>query len=193
MTTKPDPVINLPAGYAWLLDEGAPKMLVEMLKLYGVHEAAGGADNELILQWAHELKLSAVYPHDAIAWCGLAMSVVAERAGKSLPKGLTWQSMLWADNWRKFGTPQPTGGAMLGDVLVFRWPAGDHHVTMYVGEDANRYHCLGGNQSDQVKFSLYEKQFCTGVNRAEFKIGQPENVRKVYLTPHGSVVPESTR
>jgi uncharacterized protein (TIGR02594 family) len=191
-TPPPEPVIApLPASYAWLDAEGAPKMLVEMLKLYGVHEGAGGADNALILEWAKELHLSDVYPHDSIAWCGLAMAVVAERAGKHLPNPLTWESMLWADNWRKFGTAQPV--AMLGDVLVFRWASGDHHVTMYVGEGDNQYHCLGGNQSDQVKFSVYEKQFCRAIRRAEFAIGQPKNVRPVYLQANGTPVPESTR
>jgi cell wall-associated NlpC family hydrolase len=37
---------------------------------------------------------------------------------------------------------------MLGDVLVFR-RGGGGHVALYVGEDEEAFHVLGGNQADR--------------------------------------------
>jgi uncharacterized protein (TIGR02594 family) len=166
-------------AYAWLAKEGAPKMLVEALKLFGTIEMPGNADSPVILAWAKEVGLDRVYSHDAIPWCGLFMAVVARRAGKALP-----QDPLWALNWAHFGTSQPLGGAMLGDVLTFKRQGGGH-VSMYVGEDASAFHCLGGNQSDAVTITRIGKDRLHSVSRAIFATGQPPNVRKMHLSNTG--------
>lgn len=172
-------VMNLPIKYRWLLHEPGPKMLVEFLKLYGVLETPGTADNPVILQWAKETGLQGSYKHDATAWCGLAMAVVAKRAGKALPAG-----PLWALNWSKFGN-KAVDGAMLGDVLVFK-RSGGGHVALYVGEDQDCYHCLGGNQSDMVNIVRKAKSRVYAIRRAIY-INQPVNVRKVILTGDGTI------
>lgn len=169
----------LPAQYAWLSKEAGPKMLVEALKLYGTLEAAGAKDNPTILGWAAELGLSKTYSHDSIPWCGLFIGVVAKRAGKDVV-----DSPLWALSWAEFGKPAD-GGAMLGDVLTFKRDGGGH-VALYVGEDAGAYHCLGGNQSDQVCITRIAKTRFYRARRPLYNV-QPANVRKVLLVSNGTL------
>jgi len=169
---------TLPAAYAWLADEGAPRMLVEALALFGTVEGAGAADNPTILAWAKEVGVAADYTHDEIPWCGLFMAVVAKRAGKVPPS-----DPLWALNWRNFG--RSVAAPMLGDVLI-KTRAGGGHVTMYVGEDADTFHCLGGNQSDQVCIRRFPKELSWAFRRPTY-VNQPANVRRVFLAPSGVV------
>lgn len=169
----------IPEKYKWLLNEGAPRMLVEALKLYGTKEVIGAGDNPEILAWAKETGLNKVYSADSVPWCGLFMAVVAKRADKDIPK-----DPLWARNWAKFGQSVPEPG--LGDVLVFqRGNAG--HVSLYIGEDETAYHCLGGNQSDGVTITRIAKSRCIAIRRPVWKTLQPDNVRKIVLEADGEL------
>lgn len=168
----------LPEKYAWLKSEPAPRMLVEALKLYGITEKAGDQDNPEILAWAKELNIPA-YIHDSIAWCGLFIAYVAKQAGKGVIK-----DPLWAANWSKWGTAQTV--AMLGDVLLFRRPGGNH-VAIYVGEDDVSYHVLGGNQGDKVSITRILKTRCWSIRRSVFATGQPANVRVIRMTGTGAI------
>jgi uncharacterized protein (TIGR02594 family) len=172
----------LPAEYAWLAHEGAPRMLVEALKLYGIKEVIGSGDNHVIVDWAKEIGVS--YSHDETPWCGLMMAVVARRAGKELPP-----CPLWALDWKDhFGhaVAQP----MLGDVMVFS-RAGGGHVSLYVGEDSACWHCLGGNQGDRVSFTRIPKTRQHWARRPDYTI-QPANVRVVHLAASGAISSKET-
>lgn len=169
----------LPAQYAWLSKEDGPKMLLEALKLFGTVEAAGSKDNPTILAWAAEIGLANTYSHDSIPWCGLFIGLVAKRAGKD-----PVDSPLWALSWADFGRPSP-GGAMLGDVLTFKRDGGGH-VALYVGEDSGAYHCLGGNQSDQVCITRIAKSRLYRARRPVYNV-QPANVRKIVLASSGKL------
>lgn len=169
----------LPAQYAWLAKETGPKMLVEALKLFGTVEAAGSRDNPKIMGWAAEIGLTKTYSHDSIPWCGLFIGVVAKRAGKEVV-----DSPLWALSWAEFGN-QVVGSPMLGDVLTFKRDGGGH-VALYVGEDAGAYHCLGGNQSDQVCISRIAKSRFYRARRPIYNV-QPANVRKITLVSNGTL------
>lgn len=164
--------------YNWLLDEPGPKMIVEALKLYGTKEFPGDGDNPQILSWAEELGLSRVYSADEVAWCGLFMAIVAARGDKIPPV-----DPLWARNWLHFG--YPVDMACLGDVLVFRRGTGGH-VTLYIGEDQLCYHCLGGNQSDEVNITRIAQARLLGIRRPNYHV-QPANVRRIILSPLGLV------
>ena len=174
------PVIALPPQYEYLYFEPGPKMLVELLKLYGVEELLGEGDNPQIIAWAKETG-QVEYKHDATAWCGLTIAVAAKRAGYDCdPQG----NALWARTWAKWGKAAPL--AMLGDILVFpRGPGG--HVAMYVGEDKTHYHILGGNQSDKVTIVRKPKKPIVAIRRSPFKIAQPHNVRTILLDAKGPV------
>lgn len=154
-------------------------MIDEALKLYGVLEAPGSDDNPQILAWARETGLDDVYTHDEIAWCGLFAAVVAQRAGKRVPAG-----PLWALNWKRFGVPSPEAG--LGDMLVFKRPGGGH-VGLYVGEDENAFHCLGGNTRDSVSIARIARNRLVAVRRPEYKIGKPAGVRPYILATGGAL------
>lgn len=162
--------------YAWLLNETGPKMLIDALKLYGIKETIGDADNPTILAWAKELDIPA-YTHDSTAWCGLFMGVIAKRAGKPIP-----ENPLWARNWASWGTRCVPA---LGCVMVFSRVGGGGHVAMYVGEDKDCYHILGGNQGDSVSIVRISKTRLIA-SRELYNV-RPANVRAVYLSADGIV------
>jgi uncharacterized protein (TIGR02594 family) len=172
--------MSLPKAYAWLVNEPAPKMLIEALKLFGVRETNGAGNTPAIMGWARELggDVARVYSADSIPWCGLFAAIVARRAGKSLPA-----SPLWARAWASWGDRSPR--ASLGDVLVFVRPGGGH-VGLYVGEDAGAYHVLGGNQGDAVSITRIAKSRCIAARRS-YTIAAPPNVRPVRLAATGRV------
>lgn len=170
---------SLPDQYKWLANEPGPRILTEALKTYGTIEKPGPGNNPSILKWAEDVGLDRVYRADSTAWCGLWAAYVAKQAGWDDPV-----NPLWARNWLNFGTPQKT--AALGDILVFaRGSSG--HVAMYVGEDAGAYHCLGGNQSDQVMIKRIAKNRLLGIRRCPWRVNQPANVRSVKLADNGSL------
>lgn len=171
--------MNLPKQYTWLLDEPGPKMIQEFIKIYGITEVPGIGDNPIILEWAKETGLDHVYQHDATAWCGLTMAVLAKRAGKELPPG-----PLWALNWALFGH-KVSDGAMLGDVLVFKRDGGGH-VALYICEDDECYHVGGGNQSDTTSIIRKPKDRVYAIRRPAYKV-QPANVRKIMLSDEGAI------
>ena len=171
--------MTLPHGYAWLANEPGPKMLLEALKLHGVHEAPGSANDATIMGWAAECGLKASYTADSIPWCGLFMAVVARRAGKPVPR-----APLWALSWSAWGLD--AGQPELGDVLTFVRPGGGH-VALYVGEDRESYHVLGGNQSDRVSFARLDKQRMRAARRPIWQVAEPPNRRPVLLTAMGAL------
>jgi len=171
--------MNLPTQYQWLENEGAPKMLVEFLKTYGVTEVQGQGDNPVILGWAKEVGLEKEYLHDLTPWCGLEMAVIAQRAGKEVPK-----QPLWALNWANFGIKADI--PMLGDILVFKRTGGGH-VGMYIGQDATAYHVAGGNESDKSNIVRIAKDRLYAARRPIYTTGQPSNVRVVNLESNGQI------
>lgn len=171
--------MSLPPNYAWLAKEPGPNMLLEALKLLGTTEVVGERDSPIIIAWAKECGLAASYSADSVPWCGLFMAVCAKRAGWDIPA-----KPLWALNWGNWGVD--AGQPELGDVLTFVRPGGGH-VALYVGEDANHYHVLGGNQSDRVSIMRIEKLRLRAARRPEWKIAEPPNRRVVILAPVGSI------
>lgn len=171
----------LPPAYAWLhVLQPLPLMLFHALRLHGVAEARGVADNLEILQWAAEVggEVARTYRADAIPWCGLFMAVVARRAAKPVPAG-----PLWALNWARFGVP--ADAPALGDTLVFRRPGGGH-VGLYAGEDAEAFHVLGGNQSDRVCFTRIARSRLFAARRPAYR-NRPATVRRYQLAPSGAL------
>jgi uncharacterized protein (TIGR02594 family) len=178
--------VTLPANYAWLETIAQPpRMIVEGLKLYGLKETPGPGDNPAILAMAREVHLDGVYKHDEIAWCGLTMAVIAQRAGKPIPEG-----PLYALNWRAFGVAAPVPG--LGDVLMFyrRDGAGKligGHVGLYVAEDADAFHVLAGNQGDQVSIARIAKTRLAAARRPIWQTAQPASVRPYIMRMDGTL------
>lgn len=173
--------IDLPKQYQWLLKEGGPKILMEALIWYGTLEAPGAKNNPVIIEWAKELGgwIGSWYDKDSIPWCGLFIGVCAKRAGFPFT-----QKALSALEWANWG--QKADVPKLGDVLVFKRDGGGH-VGIYVGEDAQAYHVLGGNQSDSVNITRILKTRLYAARRCKWKIMQPANIRVVHLAASGTV------
>jgi len=179
-------MVPLPDQYKWIDQEGAPRILIEMRKLYGIKEVPGAGDNPVILNFAKEVGVQEDYKHDETAWCGLTVAVAVHRSGYDIV-----QDPLWALNWAKFGTEVQV--AMLGDLLIKkRFNAQGRliggHVTLYIGEDnAGYYHCLGGNQSDAVSFARINRNLFSYIRRCPWKIAQPTQVRRIILSASGNI------
>jgi uncharacterized protein (TIGR02594 family) len=171
----------LPKKYAWLEEESGPRILKEFLKIYGTTEAKGTANNPTIMWWAKQIGLEKAYKNDAIAWCGLAMGYVAGQAGWDYaPRG----NALWARNWLFWGNEPKV--PMLADVLVFKRGSGGH-VGLYVAEDKECFHVLGGNTSDRVTIKRIVRNRLLGARRCPWRINQPANVRKIVTSPDGEI------
>jgi uncharacterized protein (TIGR02594 family) len=178
--TKP-----LPSAYAWLDAEPGPRILREFLRVYGIAEQTGPGSNPTILAWAKAVGLESYYRDDETAWCGLAMAYVAGQAGwDNAPRG----NSLLARNWLFWGNPAPA--PMLGDVLVF-WrgtPKGSKgHVGVYVGEDAEAFHVIGGNQDDTVSIKRISRKRLLQARRCQWRINEPANIRRIQLTSNGKL------
>lgn len=169
----------IPKKYDWIRKEPGPKMILEAMKLYGTKEIVGVKHNQVILDWAAEVGLQNVYKADEIPWCGLAMAVVAKRAGKEIPK-----DPLWALNWAKFGIESHS--PMFGDILTFKRPGGGH-VGLYVAESINTYHVLGGNQGNAFNITEIAKFRLYKARRPIYSIGQPPNVSKRFVNASGVI------
>lgn len=185
--------MSLPTAYAWLANEGAPRLLVEALKLYGTREVPGPKHNPTILGWLKKLAFSWI-KDDETAWCGTAMAYAAVEAGVAernpeMPRAFWWLG--WGTSVPMPKNDQDPHGPSLGDVLVFTIS----HVGIYVGEDHAHYYCLGGNQGNAYSIARFPKTWLKGARRTPWKIGQPANVRRVWLNEQGAPVstPGSTR
>lgn len=168
--------MTLPTKYQWLSAEGAPKILVEALRHFGTLETAGPNNNPNIMRWASEVGVKGWYTQDSIPWCGLFIGICAKRAGYPFSAA----KLLAAREWVNWGNVIKKDGAMLGDVLIFTRNGGGH-VGLYIGENATHFCVYGGNQSDAVGFTWIVKTRLYAVRRSPFKIGQPSNVRKIYI------------
>lgn len=114
-------------------------------------EVPGSANSPTILGWAKKLGtkvLGMVYNADSVPWCGLFVATCMAEAGLSTPP-----IAVRAKAWATWGLPtKPRVGA----VLVFARDGGGH-VAFYVGEDADHFQVLGGNQGDRVSIARIAK------------------------------------
>lgn len=168
--------------YQWLKTVGTlPKMVSEAIELLGTAEIVGPKNNPTIIAWSKEVGGDAVITSDETAWCGLFMAVVARRAGKTPPP-----KPLWALNWAKFGVDG--GQPELGDVLTFirKTATGTGgHVGLYIGEDAECYHVLGGNQGNRVCFTRIDKDRLRACRQPPYMV-KPASARPYLLKSDGN-------
>jgi uncharacterized protein (TIGR02594 family) len=176
---------NLEKNYSWLKTAPTTKMIEEALKYYGIKEAYGKADNPTLMAWASSLgqDVKEVFVADSVAWCGLFIGIVAKNSGKEVVK-----SPLWALNWGNFGNYAQI--PMFGDVLVFTRITEEGkkagHEGLYIGEDDDCYHVLGGNQSDKVCIARKLKSRLYVARRPNYN-NQPICVKKVKLPTNGNI------
>lgn len=141
------------------LSANTPIWYREAQRALGIKEAAGTANNAVILGWAKALGgwIASYFTADSIAWCGL---FVGHIVATTLPAEALPSNPLGAKNWASFGKKLTTPA--IGAILVFT-RSGGGHVGFYAGEDAEAYHVLGGNQSDAVTIARVAKSRCIAI------------------------------
>lgn len=145
----------------------------------GISEIPGTVSNQVILQWARDLK--APYLNDDVAWCALFICRLCLACGLPLP-GSSYD-LLRAKSFEFWGIPASRGP---GAVLVFHRPGG-YHVGLYVGERAEAFYVLGGNQSNAVSYTWIEKARLLAC-RWPSTVPPPPLPRPVLLTSNGQPV-----
>jgi len=138
-----------------------PAWLLAATALVGTHEAAGAANNSMILGWGKHLGvkvLGMAYNADSVPWCGLFVAQALAAGGIDLAaKGFnSMRVAVRAKAWATWGANLHPDRLAPGAILVFD-RAGGGHVAFYLGEDATEYHVLGGNQGDKVSIMRIEK------------------------------------
>lgn len=145
------------------MTDTAPPWLAVARKLDGVKEFSGAADNPVILDFAKAIgeiftdmkAYSALYRHDATAWCGLFAAYCMASVGYRPPFGNgDLNRFLWAQSWAKWGTKLDK--PKFGCVMVFTRTGGGH-VAFYEREDEGHYYVRGGNQADAVNVARFPK------------------------------------
>lgn len=170
--------------YAWLGTlQDAPIMIKEAVKLgkLNTNEIPGPKSNPEILKLAEIAGVRNIYKNDDVAWCAVAQTAICILANKDVP--FTSYDRLRAASFLKFGTP--VTDPVLGDVLVFTRTGGGH-VGMYVGEDKDCYHVVGGNQSNQYNVTRILKTRLSGARRPKYSV-MPKSAKKYLLSPTGKV------
>jgi uncharacterized protein (TIGR02594 family) len=159
----------------------------EAMKVIRLHEVY---DNKPLSMW---LKSDGQALGDPAknAWCG---DFVATALRLGLPNerfpGPLGQNPYWALNWRHLGVGlmRPAYGAVAS---ISR--DGGGHVGFIVGEDAQHYYMLGGNQSNRVSIAPISKtRFVPESFRWPLTWTRPEDFTLPKLTPSEAANPSMT-
>jgi uncharacterized protein (TIGR02594 family) len=152
-----------------------PSWLTVMRGLDGTRWEHGDGSNSTMQSWLSFI--SSAYPNmaaycasvmhlDYFEWCGLTVAYCMAKAGIAPVFGTVDTSQfLYAEAWLNWGTA-PVGTPQPGDVIVFKWPHGGHHVTLFEKDKGNGYWaCHGGNQSHLVNIENFPRSAVIGVRR----------------------------
>lgn len=136
------------------------KSLIEVaLSQYGEKEIKGSTHNKDIVNYSKELGFDYV-DDDETPWCSIFANWVAMKAGFEKTDKLNARS--WLEVGERIETPD------IGDVVVFWRESPDSwkgHVAFFVNFDNNIVRVLGGNQSDMVNISAYNRNQILGFRR----------------------------
>ncbi len=136
-------------------------------RFVGTEELPGHNMNQpMIMAW---LTLDQAWPtDDEVPWCAGFIGWCHWLADKERTRSLR------ARSWLTIGIHMALEGAQPGDVAIMNRAGAPHdptlidapgHVGFYVGHDDTFVHILGGNQSNQVKVSPYNKMDLLGIRR----------------------------
>lgn len=146
--------------------------------LLGTSEVAGSVDNPTIVQFFAEVGQDWI-KDDETAWCAAFAGTMLKRSGYKIPVGIeTVRAKAYnEDVGTKVTTPK------YGDIVLLNYGNKGiiDHVSFYVEDLGNGLvKCLGGNQSDKVKYSNFKKEDIVGyyrpnpVRREEAQVPQPQ-------------------
>jgi uncharacterized protein (TIGR02594 family) len=131
-----------------------------------------GEPNPTIQGWLQAI--SSTYPtmasycdsvlhDDYFSWCGLTVGYCMDKAGIAPVFGTSDTGrFLYAAAWLGWG--KPVGTPQLGDVVVFDFGGGDHHVTLFEKDNGDgSWSCHGGNQTHAVRLTDFPKSKVMGI------------------------------
>jgi uncharacterized protein (TIGR02594 family) len=146
-------------------------------------DPSDGHPNPTIQGWLRDI--AAAYPNMAgycnavindnyFAWCGVTIAYCMTKANIAPVFGSTdVNRFLFATSWLGWGTPVET--PVPGDVVVFNFGAGDHHVTLFEKDNGDgTYNCHGGNQSHKLHVTKFPKSSVMGIRRPSAAGVQPQ-------------------
>lgn len=143
--------VGKPPASNLLTDRQGPPWYQELLRRKGLHEVR---DRTGLMAWLRSDGKTLGDPA-RLPWCGDAVETAI---ALTLPTEPLPTNPYLARNWLKFGVP--LGRPAPGAVIVF-WRGSragtSGHVGFYVGEDAEAYHVLGGNQSNAITIARLDK------------------------------------
>ncbi|MGE5219866.1 MAG: peptidoglycan-binding protein, partial [Chloroflexota bacterium] len=156
------------------MPNAAPNWLASMREIDGTKWGPGEGPNATIQSWLRFI--GTTYPNmatycksvvneDYFSWCGLTVGYCMAKSEIAPVFGATDISrFLYAAAWLGWGTPVTT--PQPGDVLVFDFGGGDHHVTLFEKDNGNgTWSCHGGNQTHEVKRTNFPKNRLMGIRR----------------------------
>ena len=130
------------------------------LSQYGVKEISGGQDNPIILEYFNSIGFDGAKLKDETSWCSAFVNWCCKVSGKE------FSGKLDARSWLKIG--QEIEDPELGDIVIYWRESPDSwkgHVGFYITERNGWIYTLGGNQSNQVNISVYQKTRLLGYRR----------------------------
>ncbi len=95
------------------------------------------------------------------AWCGCIMGLWCKELNLPTPK-----EYYRAASWKTVGKPVLLSEAKQGDIIVMS-RSGGKHVTLFSRLSGDVVYCLGGNQSNQVNVTGFNKGFVEEVRRLD--------------------------
>lgn len=149
---------------------GTPHWLQIARAYEGIREIRGPKHHSTIIRWLE--KLNAWWRNDEVPWCGVYCAAVMQEAGLPYPK-----YYMRAKAWSDYGALLRPDRLAPGAILVFDRKGGGH-VGFYVGEDAEFYYVLGGNQSNMVNVMKLGKSRLVA---SRWPRGEPVTGQPVYM------------
>lgn len=148
----------------------------------GATEVPGPASNPMILRWARDIGVPAWYEKDEQAWCAVFVNRILLAC--QLPMSGGGFTLLRAASFTTWGQSM-LGGPVPGAIMVFNRDGGSH-VGFYVGENADYYRILGGNQGNAVSETWFAKDQLVAI-RWPLPVSMPW-VNRILLTEDGTPV-----
>jgi uncharacterized protein (TIGR02594 family) len=123
-------------------------------------ELPGGLDNPKIINTFSYTTLERRYWHDSTAWCAAAVNALL------IKNGFKGTHSALAISFAECGIAVPISQAQFGDIVVFTWSDGSHHVALFDHwTGASSVMVAGGNQGNDFNFSSYPKGRISHVRR----------------------------
>lgn len=137
------------------------KLYEHALEDFGLTELPGAATHPRITKAISEAAEWLDKDDSKTAWCGCIMGLWFKEVGWAQHRPKEWYR---AASWATVGESVKLSEAKAGNVIVMARKGGKH-VTLFSKMKGDMVYCLGGNQSNQVNVSAYNKNLIETIRR----------------------------